>query len=126
MQDDRYPGFRPTRDGIENVAEKLENITVTENDTMVLDLISNVAFMGTDKDGLPTPSVKGGDGKYHVPGMLTTAPPTTLKKNLEGCNAIADSIKMANVILICPAPLCAGEVLQRPRPHRKPFEHGFR
>jgi hypothetical protein len=36
--------------------------------------------------------------------MLTTAPPTTLKKNLEGCNTIADNIKMANVILICPVP----------------------
>jgi hypothetical protein len=36
--------------------------------------------------------------------MLTTAPPTTLKKNLECCNLIADNIKMANVILICPVP----------------------
>ncbi len=99
-----YPGFRPTKDGVENVVEKLENITVTENDTVVMDLISNVAFMGTDKDGLPTPSIRGGDGKYHVPGVLTTAPPTTLKKNLEACNAIADRIKIANVILICPTP----------------------
>jgi hypothetical protein len=99
-----YPGFRPTRDGIESVVKKLESLVITANDTVVLDLISNVSFMGTDKDGLPTPSIKGGDGKYHVLGMLTTAPPTTLKKNFEGCNAIAENIKKANVILICPMP----------------------
>jgi hypothetical protein len=99
-----YPGFRTKREGIDSVAEKLKSLVITENDTVILDLVSNVAFMGTDKDGLPTPSIKGGDGKYHVPGVLTTAPPTTLKKNLEGCNAIAEIIKMANVILMCPTP----------------------
>jgi hypothetical protein len=99
-----YPGFRPTREGIDSVAEKLGSLVITENYTVILDLVSNVAFMGTDKDGLPTASIKGGDGKYHVPGVLTTAPPTTLKKNLEGCNAIAEIIKMANVILMCLTP----------------------
>jgi hypothetical protein len=35
---------------------------------------------------------------------LTTSPPTTLKKSLEGCSGIVDNIRMANVILICPVP----------------------
>jgi hypothetical protein len=60
-----YPGFKPTKDGIENVVKKIENLGITASDTVVLDLISNTAFMGTDKDGLPTPSIKG--GRWQIP-----------------------------------------------------------
>ncbi len=104
-----HSGFKPTNDGIDNVVKKIEKLGVNASDTVVLDLISNVAYMGTDKDGLPTPSIRGGDGRYHVTGTLTTAPPTTLKKNLECCNLIADNIRMANVILICPVPRYVSE-----------------
>jgi hypothetical protein len=75
-----------------------------ENDVVVLDLLSNLAFMGTDMDGLPTPAVRSGDGKYHILGSLTTAPPTVLKKTLELCVPLAAAAKGARVVLVCPIP----------------------
>jgi hypothetical protein len=71
---------------------------------VVTDLISNVAYMGTDEDGLPSPAVRSGDGIYHITGSLTTAPPTTIKKTLEHCAALAGILKKTRVLLICPIP----------------------
>jgi hypothetical protein len=53
--------------------------------------------MGTDVSGLPSPAVRAGDGRYHIPGSLTTAPPTILKKVLEVCNTLVEKIKQSNV-----------------------------
>jgi hypothetical protein len=61
-------------------------------DTVVLDLLSNWAFMGTDGDGMPPPTVDMSDGKHHIPGYLITAPPSIAKKKiLQNCNTIAGS-----------------------------------
>jgi hypothetical protein len=75
-----YPGFRIEKDMISNVEIELRKLNVVEGDTVVLDLLSNAAFMGTDDDGLPTPASRAGDGRYHIIGSLTTSPPTALKR----------------------------------------------
>jgi hypothetical protein len=77
-----FPGFRPDLIRVAELSASLAGGNLGENDVVVLDLLSNLAFMGTDMDGLPTPAVRSGDGKYHILGLLTTAPPTVLKKNL--------------------------------------------
>jgi hypothetical protein len=61
--------------------------------------------MGTDVNGLPSPEERAGDGRYHIPGLLTTAPPTILKKVLEVCSTLAETIKQSNVLLVCPIAL---------------------
>jgi hypothetical protein len=99
-----YPGFKPTAESIASVKEKLDALNINANDTVILDLLSNSAYMGTDASGLPSPAVKAGDGRYHVPGSLTTAPPTILKKVLEICNTLAEKINHSNVVLTCPIP----------------------
>jgi hypothetical protein len=49
---------------------------MTEIDTVVIDSMSNTAFLGTDEDGLPIPAEKSvGDGRYHLNGDLQLAPP---------------------------------------------------
>ncbi len=75
-----FPGFRPDRIRVAELSASLAGGNLGENDVVVLDLLSNLAFMGTDMDGLPTPAIRSGDGKYHILGSLTTAPPTVLKK----------------------------------------------
>jgi hypothetical protein len=98
------PGFKPTLENLREVEKKIRKICPVENDLVVLDLISNIAYMGTDEDGLPSPAFRSGDGTYHIPGSLTTAPPTTIKKALEHCATLAELLKKTRVLLICPIP----------------------
>jgi hypothetical protein len=60
---------------------RLDGLSINGDDKVVLDLLSNSAFMGTDADGLPSPAFAGEDGTYHIPGSLSAAPPQAIKKN---------------------------------------------
>jgi hypothetical protein len=82
----------------------LESLKLGPDDRVVLDLLSNSAYMGTDGDGLPTPSHREGDGSYHILGSLTTAPPTALKKALEACSPLISPIGSSSVLLVVPIP----------------------
>jgi hypothetical protein len=99
-----YSGFKPEKNKINSLVSNIENAKCGQSDTVVLDLLSNVAFMGTDRDGLPAPAYRADDGRYHVVGTLTTAPPTTLKKYLENCEELAGLLKDTKVLLVCPIP----------------------
>jgi hypothetical protein len=99
-----YPGFRPEQSKIAELCEDLSRGCTGKQDVVILDLLSNMAFMGSDLEGLPTPAVRAGDGRYHIMGALTTAPPTALKKALEICNPLAQAVKENKVVLVCPIP----------------------
>jgi hypothetical protein len=98
------PGFKPTKDKIIELDRRIDALEVNCNDTVVLDLLSNTAFMGTDDEGLPLPAFRASDGSHHVAGTLTTAPPTTLKKTLDLCNSLAEKLLNSKVVLVCPTP----------------------
>jgi hypothetical protein len=99
-----YLRFKPLAESIVSIKEKLDAFKLSASDTVVLDLLSNSAYMGTDVNGLPSPAERAGDGRYHILGSLTTAPPTILKKVLEVCNTLAEKVKQSNVLLVCPIP----------------------
>ncbi len=61
--------------------KRVEQLALTKSDTVVMDLLSNTAYLGTNEDGVPLSAQRPGDGTYHIIGTLTTAPPTTIKKN---------------------------------------------
>ncbi len=99
-----YPGFKPNVAAITQIVEKLELLKLDKNDTLVCDLLSNVAFMGTDEGGLPTEASRAEDGRYHIIGSLTTAPPSVIKKNLALCTPLGEAISNAGTVLIAPVP----------------------
>jgi hypothetical protein len=100
-----YPGFKATPHALAQLAAKLEEIRLTPDDSLVLDLLSNSTFMGTDGDGLPTASVQGEGGTYHITGSLTVAPVPVTKKILANCNKIGKMCSVAkHVTLISPIP----------------------
>jgi hypothetical protein len=100
-----YPGFRATPQALTQLASKLEEILLTPDDRLVLDLLSNSTFMGTDLDGLPTAPVQGEGGTYHIPGSLTVAPVPVTKKILANCSQIGKiCLKVKHVTLISPIP----------------------
>jgi hypothetical protein len=99
-----YPGFRPEKCKIAELCGDLARGGTGQQDVVVLDLLSNLAFMGSDSDGIPTPAVRAGDGRFHIVGALTTAPPTALKRALEQCNPLAQVLKGNRIVLVCPIP----------------------
>jgi hypothetical protein len=100
-----YPGFRATPQALTQLASRLEEIRPTPDDRLVLDLLSNSIFMGTDVDGLPTASVQGEGGTYHIPGSLTVAPVPVTKKILANCSQIGKLCStVKHVTLISPIP----------------------
>ncbi len=51
-------GWIPKPGKIEKTCEILEKLNLTQFDTVVIDPMSNSAFLGTDEDGLPIPAEK--------------------------------------------------------------------
>jgi hypothetical protein len=64
-------------------AQQMEIISPSKSDTVVLDLLSNVAFVRLDENVVPTPGVRTDDDSCHNVGRYLCPPPrTTLKKVL--------------------------------------------
>jgi hypothetical protein len=99
-----YQGFRPMEPMIADLLNKLRSLRLTSRDTVVLDLLSNCAFMGTDTSGLPTEAVRAEDGRYHIVGSLSVAPVSCAKKVLQTCLPLADAIRDTGVVLLSPVP----------------------
>jgi hypothetical protein len=72
--------------------------------TVILDLLSNSVFMGTDSSGLPTEALRAEDGSYHIVGSLAIAPASVTKKILAGCSTLAKVLKGTGTVLISPIP----------------------
>jgi hypothetical protein len=63
----------------------------------------NSAFMGTDEEGLPTPTLLGEDGSCNIPGLLTAASIPAVKKILVNCVPITKPVAhILEVVVIVP------------------------
>ncbi len=57
-----YQVFRPRKPIITDLANQLAQLDLGNTDTVVLDLLSNCAFMGTDTAELPTEVIRVNGG----------------------------------------------------------------
>jgi hypothetical protein len=99
-----FQGFRPKEPNVNEIVEELRKLKLNSKDTVVLDLLSNSAFMGTDSSGLPTEIVRMTDGGYHVIGSLTAAPISCVKKTLAVCAPMVEALRNTGVVLLSPVP----------------------
>ncbi len=99
-----YQGFRPREPMISDLANKLRSLKLNSRDTVVLDLLSNSAFMGSDTFGLPTEAVRAEDGRYHIVGSLLVAPISCAKRVLQTCSPLAEALRDTGVVLLSPVP----------------------
>jgi hypothetical protein len=67
-------GFKPTKASVPEIQIKLENLTPGKSDTVVMELLSNMAFMGMGEERNRIPATRGNDGRFHIVGSLTAAP----------------------------------------------------
>ncbi len=100
-----YPGFKATPQALTQIVAGLEELRPNKDDTVILDLLSNSSFMGTDEEGLPTPATAGEGGTYHIPGSLVTSPGPAIKKILANCNRLGKLCASCHqVTLVAPIP----------------------
>ncbi len=98
------PGFRAGPSTCGRISRRLTELTQGMGDTVILDLLSNSSFMGTNDDGMPLPLMPMSGGRYHVPGSLIPTPMSIIRKTLQSCECIANAVKNSKVILIGPSP----------------------
>jgi hypothetical protein len=99
-----YQGFRLREPMISDLSDKLRKLKLNSRDTVVLDLLSNSAFIGSDTYGLPTKAVRAEDGSYHIIGGLSVAPISCAKKTLLTCCPLAEALRDTGVVLLSPVP----------------------
>ena len=98
-------GWTPKPGKIEKLCEILEKLNLTETDTVIIDPMSNSAYLGTDEDGLPIPTEKSDeDGRYHLLGDLQLAPPSAFKNCMKNIEKMLAYVGGAKVVLIIPLP----------------------
>jgi hypothetical protein len=98
-------GWTPKPGKIEKLCETLEKLNLTEFDTVVIDPLSNSAYLGTDEYGLPIPDEKSDeDGRYHLYGDLQLAPPSAFKNVLKHMEKMLAYVGNAKVVFVIPLP----------------------
>ena len=95
------PRWVPDETNVKRVTDALENLSLGEDDIMIVDLFSNTAFMGTDERGIPMLPEKGEDGRFHIMGNLEVAPPSLLKRTMGMCSPILAAAK-AKIVFTLP------------------------
>jgi hypothetical protein len=98
-------GWIPRSGKIDKMCETLQKLKLTEIDTVVIDSMSNTAFLGTDEDGLPIPAEKSvADGRHHLTGDLQLAPPSAFKSTMKLVEKIISNTGGASILLTVPLP----------------------
>ncbi len=60
------PGFVKSATASSNISGRLQGHGPGPGDVIVMDLLTNRAFCGSDSCGVPLPPVRGVDGTHHV------------------------------------------------------------
>jgi hypothetical protein len=103
-EDIQLPRWASDSDTVSLIAEKVTGLKLTANDALVLDIFSNMAFMGTDPDGLPARPHRGMDGRFHISGHLEGATAILLKTNLAASVPVISASNGAKVVFVLPTP----------------------
>jgi hypothetical protein len=97
--------WTPKPGKIDKLCETLEKLNLTEIDTVVIDPMSNSAYLGTDEDGLPIPAEESDeDGRYHLYGDLQLATPSAFKNCLKQMEKMLGFVGGAKVVFVIPLP----------------------
>jgi hypothetical protein len=105
VKDLSSPGWTPSPESIRSVAAYLREQVPTTSDTLVVDIWSNSACMGTDEIGTPCRAQRGStDGKFHICGQLQAAPKTIFKHLLQETLPVIGAAGGASIILVAPFP----------------------
>ena len=98
------PRWAPTKESAKAIVAELAALRPNEDDILILDLFSNMVYMGTDEDGMAARPFLGSDGVYHIPGNLEVATQTLLKNCVKASLPILEAASMSKLIFTLPLP----------------------
>ena len=87
---------------VDNIAEKLSDMSLTKHDALILDIFSSSCLMGSDEMGMPVAPFQSEPGKYHIPGCLEIAPEGVLKKRFSAVRPILEAAGEAVKVCLLP------------------------
>jgi hypothetical protein len=97
-------GWRPTRQNVENMVEKLGG-EVSKEEVIVLFGLDNGTFYEEDEeDGTRRLPRRDEKGQYHVVGKLVVAAPRQVVGQLKGCREVTDLVSENRKVLFGPGP----------------------
>ncbi len=98
------PRWKPATDVATLLASRLDTQCVCNEDTVVLDLLSNTMLMGSDESGMQAYPFKDATG-HHVPGNMEGAPTGVLKAAVKMAKPILSAAaKAGKIIVVDPLP----------------------
>ena len=110
------PGWKPDKNKLDAATVYCGDLQLKRSDTVVMDLWSNSAYLGTDDSGLPCqPQRDLDDRKYHIVGQLQAAPKPLIQKIFQDSRPLIEATGEARVVFIVPfprylaAPCCDGD-----------------
>ncbi len=62
-----YSGFKDTPSTLAQLLPRMAELNMNKDDKVVLDLLSNSSFMGTDEEGLSSPAFAGEYSTWYLP-----------------------------------------------------------
>jgi hypothetical protein len=98
------PRWTPTDTTTRAAKQKLLELKLTSNDTLILDIFSNSVYMGNNALGCPSPPFQDEDGNYHIEGPMGVAPLRALRIIAEQGAAIMTAASPAKCIVVLPVP----------------------
>ena len=112
---------------VDNIAEKLSDMSLTKHDALILDIFSSSCLMGSDEMGMPVAPFQSEPGKYHIPGCLEIAPEGVLKKRFSAVRPILEIAGEAVKVCLLPIPRyvkssCCGDEKHIINLHEDDFE----
>ena len=100
----KLPPQSQTPEAAENLADKLLQFDLTENDIVYLDLLSNQVYLGTDEEGNSTDPYNDSQNRWHITGSLVAAAKPRLRRVLERLAAINEACGKVKLICGLPTP----------------------
>jgi hypothetical protein len=97
------PGWKADSDSLNELASKFDLYGVSDNNVIVIDILSNSIICGTDARGRPLDPYKS-DGTWHVPGHLAFESNPVLKTILAEAATKLFTGRSPKIICISPLP----------------------
>jgi len=98
------PRWAPDTDTVREIVAEIAELKLTSNDILVVDIFSNMIYMGTDEDGLAVRAFKGLDGHFHIPGILEVATKVLIKRTLVAATPAVSAAGAAKIVFVLPIP----------------------
>ena len=101
------------------IVDRLQSMSLSKQDAIIVDIFSSTALMGSDEMGIPVPAFQTEPGRYHITGCLEIAPEGVLKKRFGAVRPVLGAAGEA--VKVCLLPIRSVNFLKKKWNHDPQF-----